>query len=90
METDYVLFILQFVHNCYVAAFVWAIKIGPISLLLFWPIMIAIYYVLTNLFVYWPQDYRCWRNGGIGKASFSTRDYSGQDKTQGEGQWTKY
>jgi hypothetical protein len=72
VESDYILIFLQFIHNCYGTVFLWAAKTGPIVIILFWPIMLSIYYVGYKLFVDWPLDYRCYKSGGIGRASFST------------------
>lgn len=72
METDYMLFVLQFIHNCYAAAFLMAAKIGPISAFLAPVILVAVGHVLHKIFVCWPDDFRCWRSGGIGTSSLNT------------------
>jgi hypothetical protein len=70
VEEDYILVFLQFIHNCYGAAFVWAYELGPVVIILFWPIAISCYYVLVKIFIDWPCDYRCWR--GKGRCGIST------------------
>ena len=72
METDYILMVLQFIHNLYGAYFLWFYELGPIVIPIALAQWIAIYYVGYKLFVDWRLDYRCWRAGGIATSSFNT------------------
>ena len=72
MEPDYILMFLQFLHNLVGAYVLWNAEIGPISIILFWPTWISIWYVIHKVFIDWPRDYRCWRSGGIGKPPINT------------------
>lgn len=67
---------LQFIFDCCVAYALWNYELSPIAIILFWPTWMSVYYVLYKVFYDWPWDYRVWRSGGIGKASFSTEDFT--------------
>ena len=72
---DYIMMVLQFIHDLIGAYMMWSYELGPIAILIFWPFWISIYYVLYKVFCDWPLDYRAWRAGGIGKCSISTDDF---------------